>query len=485
MAVAAEAFMYEHPYRLVDDIPEAYDARRAVRLDAEALLDNRRADVAQGEAVLLPPVDALSTAHKVLEAETMYGRGSAEHVQRYKGLVLDCHRLVAEWYRKKTSEYFPPVRHVFDIETEEFFSHGLSVRQMTENALMPISGDPEEESRRINEHVEDATPHIVRGLGCIALGVEKIRTVSECTDKAIADYAWDVKHKRPHRGYGGYVPEIKKVMIRDISLDTDILDRYEEQVGLPGRFITHYIIQKALERGGAEVSDMDKTQLHGAQILARDDLLDFVRVLDTVASEEWCTNIFMGEVVAADHAKNYATFRQHALKRQEGLKDMAETVAMFVLDLAEDNVDRRRAPAMVEKFVKIQLLELGKQSTIIAEQMFDAKTAQRLQQVAHFQAIGQNEQAFMLMQQVIEQAPGGGFCGAGSCGLEAIDLSSESGQDLAKKVGAKAGDTVLRDTERTCRCGKKGIIYAFNSKEVKKYCESCSARESKVSIASK
>jgi hypothetical protein len=495
MAVAAELFLsrnteayaLQDTYLLVDAIPDVAAARQQERDSAEAIIERRRTALRVGAAATaeMPlPVDALSTAHKVLEAADTFGFGSAEHTERYQGLVLDCQRLVGEWYRKKKPEYFEPVRHKFDVESEEFFSHGLSVRQMTENALTPMSGNAEEEARRVNERVEDATPQILRRLGRIAVGEEAIRTISECTDMAIQEYAFDMQHGRKHRGYAGYVPEIEKVMIRDISLDAASNDRFEEQIGLPGVYITHYVIQKALQRRGAQVGDMDKTRLHGSQFIARDDLMDFVELLDTTASEEWCTDIFMGEQVPAGTVKNYAAFRREALQRQESLKDMAETVATFVLDLADRRMDRREAPSMVEEFVKKLLLDLGKKDFAAAEQMFDAKTAQGLRQVAYFEATGREQEAFDLMRKVEEAAPGGGFCGAGSCGLESVNLASEAGKELAKKVKAEAGDTVVKDKERACKCGSKSIVYAYNKKKVNKYCESCGAFESKASKAS-
>ena len=485
MAVAAESQTLNPPntYRLVDSVPELYAARMEERGQAEDLLARRRnALELGGTAIEMPlPIDALSTAYKVLEAAETYGEGSAEHVTLSKGILLDCQRLVAEWYRKLKPEHFQPVRHIFDKETEEFFSHGLSIRQMTENALTPIRNDPEEEARRVNERVEDATPQILRRLGGIAIGSEAIRTISECTDKAINDYDFDRQNKRPHRGYGGYVPEIKKLMIRDIRLDDASGDRFEEQVGLPGTYITHEIIQLALARRGAMVTDMDKTQLHGAQLLARDDLMVFVELLDTTASEEWCVNIFMGEQVPRDYVKNYNAFRQEALQRQKDLRDLAKTVATYVVDLAEDGVDRLIAPAKVEEFVKIKLLELGKKDFGAAEQMFDTETALGLQEVARLEAAGRSQEAYALMQQVNEQAPGGGYCGAGSCGLEAVDLSSDEGKRLADKVGAKTGDTVLKDKDRACKCGSKKIVYAYSSSKVNKYCDGCGKSESKAS----
>jgi hypothetical protein len=470
-------------YQLVDSIPEAASLRAEERLAATAILDSRRSQHLQtGEVKDLPlPIDALSTAHKVLAAAHNYGEGSSEHISLSRGLELDCLRLVAEWYRKKKPEYFPPVRHIFDDSTQEFFSHGLSIRQMTENALTPIYNNREEEYRRVNEKVEDATPQILRGLGKIAIGEEAIRTISQCTDKAIQDYSEDVKTGSPHRGYNGYVPEIEKLMIRDIRLDTETNDRFEEQVGLPGIYITSDIIEETLRRRGLEVSQMGKSEVHGAQILAKDDLMDFVEALDEVASEQWCAEIYMGELVAKGFIKNYDNFRTEAQSRQANLRGLAKDIAVFVLDLAEDNVDRQKAPAIVEAYVKKLLLGLAKHDKKAAEQMFDKSTAEGLQKVAYLESTGQQEQAYELMQQVAKDAPGGGYCGAGSCGLESVETHSKEGKELVDKLRANLSDKIVRDKVRNCKCGRKGIIYAYNQNKVNKYCEHCKAFESKTS----
>lgn len=479
MAEAATTYKLEQDYRFVDNINGVAELRQQERLGALALLDKRRLRFETNGQIDFLPVDALSTAHSVLEAEIQNENGSAECEVRFEGLVQDCQRLLAEWYRKKKPEYFPPLRHEFREDSEEFFSHGLSIAQMTQNALVPIPDNPEEESRRVNERVEDATPHILRGLGKIAMGVESIRTISECTDKAIKDFAHDQAYSLPHRGYNGYVPEIEKVMIRDIRLDTETNDRFEEQIALPGIYITHEIIKVALGRRGLDANTMDKTTLQGAQILAGDDLVEFVTLLDSVAGEEWCTNVFMGEEVEPGHPKNYKAFRQEALERQESLRNMARITANFVLDLARSNFDRTKAPAHVENFVKKQLLEVAKKDCVVAEQMFDLKTAQGLQIVAELERQGNYAESFELMKSIEKSAPGGGACGGGSCGLESIDPLSDLGKDMKVKLKAEDGDTILKDKERKCKCGAREIVYAYNANKVNKYCTSCHAFESK------
>ncbi|HSX16200.1 MAG TPA: hypothetical protein VLF40_05390 [Candidatus Saccharimonadales bacterium] len=487
MAVAAETDTNGPSiYRLVDDIPEVAAEREAVRASAWAMLDRRRngEDMGSGISELIP-VDALSTAHHVLEAGRQYGQDSAERTERWNGLVLDCRRLVGEWYRKRKPEYFEPLRHTYDPGVQDFFSHGLSIRQMTENALVPMPGNAEEEGRRVNERVEDATPEILRRtLGRAALGGQVIRTVSECTDWAIGKYQADAREGRKGTGYGGYVPEIAKVMVRDMWLDTETDDRLEEQIGLPGEWITDSIFREAMQRRNANIDALSKTQRHGSQFLAGDSLMEFVALLDQVASEEWCTNIFMGEEVPQGFVKDYAGFRAEALHRQESLGGMAETVATFVLDLAADGVDRREALVLVEEFVKKLLLNLAKdhvqENPEIAEQMFDEATAQGLQEVVALETQGRHKEAFRRMQEVEAAAPGDGYCGSGSCGLEGIDLHSDAGRSAAERLQAGPGDTVLRDKVRACKCGSKSVLYAYNKKKVNKLCESCGAFESKV-----
>lgn len=476
---AVESYLASEQYIFVDDIPGAFEERQVVRSAAQQLLESRRQE--NIAAVEYLPIDALSTANSVLQAEHQFGADSEQYRTSWNGLLLDCERFVGEWYRKNTSEYFEPTRHVFKAGDNEFFSHGLSIRQMTENALVPIAEDPEEEARRINERVEEETPHIMRSLGSLALG-RGIVTISECTDSAITSYESDMATGRQHRGYRGYVPEIRKVMIRHIQLDSDSGDRWQTQIGLPGTYLTHEVLQTALEEKGLDAADMDKTELHAAQFLADEDPMEFVRHLDTVASEQWATNVFMGEQVPDGFIKDYDLYKEQAKQRKESLAGYAEAVALFVLDLAEQDFDRSKAPGHVESFVKNMLLNIAKADSSIAAQMFDEKTAAGLQEVAWLEAAGRFDEANERMRLVERAAPGGGSCGAGSCGLEGVANNKEDAS-LRKKLGADSSDTIVKDKERPCRCGKKSIVYAFNKSKVTKYCESCGATETKISKA--
>lgn len=473
MAVAAPEALEQ--YKLIDDIPKACAERQVVRGAAERLLESRRIEAQQTGHDYIP-VDALSTAYGVLEAEQKSGTESEAYTKKWGALLLDCQRLVGEWYRKNTSEYFEPVRQEFNEHEQEFFSHGWSIRQLTENALVPITSDPEEEQRRINERVEEATPHIVRSLGSLALG-KGIITISECTDSAIDAYEADMKAGRKHQGYRGYVPEIKKVMIRHIALDPDSHDRFQTQIGLPGTYLDHETIQIALGQKGVNASGMNKTRLHGSQLLVDEDPLEFVKHLDTVASEQWAVSIFMGEQVPDNFVKNYDEFKREALERKEAMKGWSETVALFVLDLAKEGFDRKKAPEHVENFVKNMLLNIAKKDETVAEQMFDSSTAEGLRRVADLEQQGRYEEAQQLWREVEKNAPGGGSCGGGSCGLEGVVSGSKEDKELRKQLGAEDGDTIVKDKERSCKCGSKSIVYAYNKNKVIKYCESCHVRE--------
>lgn len=465
------------PYRLVDDIPEVAIERQEAREYAERILETNRAREAD-QSLDLIPVDALSTGRGVLTAERTHGFGSAEHKERWDGLVLDCQRLIGEWYRKLKPEYFEPVRHTFNEQDQAFYSHGLSIRQMTENALVPIGGDSEEEHRRVNEYVEDRTLPIIHGLGALTVGREVVRTISECTDSAKESYEEDMRNGREHRGYRGYVPEISKLTVRDAWIDPETGDRLEEQVMIRGDRIGHEIIQMALGRRGLDAHDMDKTELHGAQFIARDGLMDFAKLLDDVAGEQWCTEVFMGEEVEPGHEKNYDKFREEALARQESLKDLAETTATFIVDLVDSDFDRRKAPAHVEEFVKMLLLDLGKKNITVAKQMFNKEAITELEKAAFYEANGDYERADQAMERARKVAHGGGSCGAGSCGLEAVGRSEE--KELREKLKATDKDKLVRDKERACpTCGKKSVVYAYSDSKVSKACEKCDFSETK------
>jgi len=471
-------------YQFVDSIPEVAELRQRERLGAWAVLNSRRSQDGGREA-LTPPVDALSTAHSVINAARTYGANSEQFNTLRNGLQLDCQRLVAEWYRKNKAEYFPALCHTFDAQKQEFYSHGLSVTQMTHNALLPVANRPEEEVRRVNEKVEDATPLILsRVLGRGALSGVKIRTFSECPEWARDEYEQDMAAKRKYDGYLGYVPDIDKTMVRDQWIDPVTGDRMQVQISLSGKLITPEVKREALRRSGLDISDdISRTELHGMQILAADDVMDVAKTMDEVARDYWCNpNIFMGEEVPAGHPKDYQDFIKESESRQDSLKSEAELVTSFVLDLATDDVDRNKALVMVEEFVKSVMLDLAKADINEAGAMFGQKTVEGLARVIALENSGDHEAAALLREEVFENAEGGGFCGGG-CGIEEVNTKTVAGAELAKKLGALPGEKVVKDKVRRCKCGG-GVAYAYSKEHVRKLCTGCGRSESKRSLVS-
>lgn len=457
-------------YLHVEAIPELAETREQVRADAWAIVQGREQQIDQGQHEHLPlTIDALSTAARVEAAKHHYGENSPQHKEAYNGLFLDCHRLLAEWRRKNTAEYFPLLQHDLDADTGEYLAHGASIWQMTEDALMPMS-QPEEIERRVNERVEEATAMRLCGLGGVALGeMVRMRTVSEC-----ADWSIDLLNKGATSGFGGYVPTIEKLMVRDMIIDPITGQRFEEQMGLPGTYITHDIIQRALAQRGMSVNQMNKTGLHGTQMLVEDDLIDFVELLDTVASEEWCVPIFKGEKVDDRFVKDYSTIRQEAIDRQHTLESYAHMVADFVTDLYITGTDPRQAPEVIETFVKQLLIQVAQENEPAAIEMFDQETAIGLQQVAVLHTQGKDWEALALLEQVIDAAPGGGYCGAGSCGLERIGADSKAAEDV-KELGFDHKETILDKGGRKCPNCNKANVVAYDLGKKMKGCTNCKA----------
>ncbi|HSX44209.1 MAG TPA: hypothetical protein VLE69_02845 [Candidatus Saccharimonadales bacterium] len=468
--------LVEARYVPVDSIPEVASARLAARSEAYEVIEHNRQHLRDGNfGEVSIPVDALGTARHVTLNSRIYGEDSPEATESFAGLLLDSARLLGEAARKNTYEYFSPVLQTRDTETGRYFSHGQAISHMTEKGLTPVA-EAEELDRRVNEHVEEATYEAIGGL-CLEATV-KVRTISECTDWAKASYL-----RNPNGSHGGYVPEINKFMVRDVTFDPLTRDRYEEQMGLSGDYIDHEVITETLRRRGLRKEGLTKTELHGAQLFADDDMIDFVADLDEVASEIHGLEIFLGEILPEGQVKDYAHVREEAEKRRERLAPKPLELAEFIMELEEEGTDEWLALGMVEARVKSILFEVVKADPSQAAVIFDEETAIGLQEVAYLCSMGLMDEAQTRLSEVEAQAPAPGYCGAGSCGLEAVNLLSESGKEIAKKLKAEKGDKILKDKERSCKCGSKSVFYAYNSGKVNKYCESCHAFESKQTTA--
>lgn len=465
-------------YRPVDASPYLAAVRSAARQEAWQIIESRRELLRQADYEAVPlPVDVLGSAQAVVMAGNRYGEYSEIAQEKLRGLQLDCQRLLAEAARKNTYEYFPPLKQQFDPISEQYYSHGFSIRAMTEAGLTPVA-EPEELERRVNEHTEEETYRAIGQMAVLSASLapnvtpirptpKRIRTISECPD-----WASEALERQSKGGYGGYVPEIAKFMVRDVIFDPATGDRYEEQVGVPGNIIDHEVITRTLEaRGVSNAAELTKTQLQALQFEAGDSVLDFIAQLDSAASTKTGQPIFMGEAV--ESSGDYRQIPTAAANRQASMTAQAAELAAELVGLQLLGTDRWAAAGIVEARVKNILFSMATTDTSLAAAMFDANTARGLQQVSQLFALGETELAQAQLKQVETQAPAPSYCGAGSCGLERVD-SVTSGK--MEGMGLDSSKS-LKDTERRCpKCSKKEIVYDLKNKL--KGCLGCKTKTS-------
>lgn len=465
MAAAAETIQLventdSSRYFDADLVPKLQFVRSNYLNEASEILEQNRELLRQGDFDLVPiPVDALGTAHRVLSAGREFGENTKNYEDLRDGLTLDCERLLGEAYRKNTWEYFPKVLQPRDPLTGEYYAYGQPISQILIGGLSPVA-EAEEQDRRINEFVEEKT---YQAIGKLCLGQElSVQTISECPDWAIEAYQHD-----PRAGHGGYAPGIKKLMIRNVSF-VPSGDRFEEQVALPGLYITHEVVVDVLKEAGRLLPDinLNQTELHGRQFIDTqvDDVISFVELLDEKASQLSGHNIFMGEIVTDNFEKNYHLVRSQAQLRQAEIKEQAIELRDLVLDLAKSGTDRWLAGGMVENFVKEKLKFVARQDPKQAEIIFDKQTAEGYREVRHLNLLGLTKEAEAKLAKVEAAAPAPSYCGAGSCGLEEINNGSKEFKK-AKELGLDTSKGLLKHKEGKCKkCGAKGVVYDLISK---------------------
>jgi hypothetical protein len=456
----------------VDNIPEILFARIRAEQEARKILEDNRQLLRDGEFDSVPlPVDPLGTAHRVVTVKQKYGEDSPQYQESFAGLLLDSTTLLSEAMRKNTWEVFEGTTQQFDPAAEEYFSHGIAISDITRNGLSPLAR-PEEIAIRKHDHVGERTNQIVpivKNLGHLALEeTVTLRAISECPDWTIEAYESDSK-----ASHGGYVPGIKKLMITDIRFNETNL-REQKQVGLSGLYITHDVITTVLEQQGAIETgkDLTKTELHGKRFIDKSNsgVLSFVAQLDTEATKRSNKNIFMGEVVNDDYNKDYDSTIVEAEERRRRLASKPLQLAEYLISLEENQTDRWAAEALVDNFLKTMLLEVVRKDPSQAEGVFDKATAEGFIEVARLESLGRFEEALAVQTAVEKAAPTVSFCGAGSCGLEAVKSLSQEAV-TARSLGL--GGELLHDTVRRCPnkdCKKKTVYY---DKKGNKACTAC------------
>jgi hypothetical protein len=479
MAAAAELIQFEQSYatelglQLVDadTIPELQFSRLRAAREAASVMEQNRQYLRQGGEYLGPiPVDAIGTARRVVETGRAYSKDSNEYHEAFAGLLLDSSRLFAEAARKNTWEFFPESAQQFDDESGGYFSHGVAMLEILAAGLSPMA-EPEDRDRRINEFVEEKTYHAVpqiKTIGRLGMqGTVSLQTISECPDFAIE--AFESNSSLP---YGGYVPQIKKLMVRGVRFSGEN-ERHEATVGVSGRYITHEVILSVLQEAGGvkEEAQLTKTQLHSKQFidLQGGNVLDTVARLDERASIVSGLPIFMGEVLPADNKKDYAGIAAQAEARRESLAQKSYELAEYLIQLEENKTDRWAAEKIVERFVENVLFPLAKADITQAEIIFDKATADGLREVAVLHSQGDYAQANARELEVRQNAPTISYCGAGSCGLEAVAMTSTSAKK-AKELGLKG--ELLHDIERACPdCKTLNVYYDMKGGKACVFCK--------------
>jgi hypothetical protein len=409
------------------------------------------------------------------KAESEYGKHSPEYKELFSAVVLDCSRLLGEAERKNTWEYFEESKQVFDHQDGQYIAQGVHTLDVVERGLSPTTDEDEEQDRRVNEFVEEHTYHSVRKirvLGRLGLHEEvRVKTISECTDWAIEAYKTDSK-----KSHGGYAPGIEKFMIRGMRFD-DEGRRYEEQLALPGIYITHDIIMDVMKEEGAISQDtgLTKTELHSKQFIdpTGQSVIDLAEKLDQKASEVSGKNVFMGEEVSPAFVKDYSAIPADAKQRRDKRQHLSHELADQVIKLQASKTDSWAAEGIVGKIVQKMLFGIVKNNPELAAQVFDKETADGFEQVAHLESLGRYQEARLLQEDVEKNAPEASYCGAGSCGLEA----AINFREIAKVHALGLKGELIHDSERACpACNKKSVYY---DEKGSKACAGCGISEIK------
>lgn len=484
-------------WRDADSVAGLRLVREAAKEEAAQVLQDRVDQLCEDpETLAVPnPVDPLTTAARALEVKKKFGVDSPEYAEARASLVHDCKRLFAEAYRKRRWEHFAETKQTHNPVTGDYEFMGYSLTTMTRQGITPLAEKGEQVNRGI-EFVEEATGRAVRTLGHLAVGnlvvlrpgqaktaevqapEARMMTISECPDWAI-----DAYRRKSKGGWGGYAPEVEKMMLRGVRFANDG-NRYQEQLGLPGMFITHDVVVEALQemqlaKPGQEPSKEDVRAMQLMNLTGQ-DVFDVAKILDAIASRHSGKTIFLGEEVAADHPRDYASAREEAAARQERQQGDAENMADFLMDLEARGVDHWPAQGLVERKVHKMIFRGVKGDPEAAAAAFDDKTAERIAEAKRRREEGDEEGARKIEIQAEKEAPEPSFCGAGSCGIE--QASIQEAAEACSALGIEGDFEVLRDSERPCQnCKTVGEVFYVVDKDsgdlIGKYCSNCKATE--------
>jgi hypothetical protein len=449
-------------------------------------------------------VDPLSTAVRVLQTREQYGKDSQEYRTIDGAFTDDTSSLIEETLLARKSGLLSKYVQVYAPEGD-YMARGVRIGPMLDNGITPLASLLD---RRFMERREGQT-HLAMGrllmkvAGVKAEGLDdvpvvglpkeirqaktvRMLTISGCPPEVAAQYEADVAAGCAEgKMYGGYMPWDEAGMFRWVTFNTENQTLVEQQVRLSGKYITQDAIKQYLIRKRAvdAETDLTVTELLGKQFIITEeqDPVEMIRELDILASVNAPEGkrVFKGELVDADHPCDYQEIIRSAESNAKLAVRLAPELKMYLLELAESGIDHWSANQQVATKVRSMVLKAVEQDVEAARGAFGDETANKLSAAIILEQDGDADLARRLRNSAEETAPGASFCGAGSCGLENINELTAEGKQAAKDVKAEAGDMVLLDTQRTCKCGKKTIVYAFNATKVNKYCTSCKSFESK------
>ena len=439
------------------------------KLDAELILQNNLLKLSEERYQEVPlPIDVLGTAELVVKADNPFLRESYK-----RSLINDSTRLISESMRKNTWEYFPSIFQIYDAESQDFRIGRISLNKVVENGLSPTL-DPEEQAIRISEYLEHKISLLVRENLIDTDNAVSLITIKECPDYVINNYQRDQQSS-----HGGYVPEIKKLVISKATITKE--GQSFEQFALSGEYIDHQVILETLSESLAIPSDskLTKLDLREKQFVGtgkNDELVNLIKALDQKASQKYSKNLFMGEELKDIKSNNYEELENIAIIRQQTYQEKALLVSEYLINLSEAKTDKRLAEFLLSNFVKKLLFKEVINNPDYASNIFNEEISNELKIAQELLIKGQIDEYKKAQTLIYQNAPSPSFCGAGSCGLEAVSEGSIDSR-IAKSLKLKG--ELIKDTVRNCpNCGNRSILYDARGN---KACTNCKISEIKKS----
>jgi hypothetical protein len=330
---------------------------------------------------------------------------------------------------------------------------GYEIGSMFYNALSPLNGEVELE-RRIYEAANFRA-------------IEQAGRIEELAKNAAFV---EISMRNTERGASGYVEEIDKLQIRYSKfVDTP---RGRELVMQPmyldGRLFDEHFMNGFLESLGVSTQGgkLDRTEILSKPIMVDAsqirDVVDFVAIMDEAASEWHGKDIFVGEVVEQNTAKNYSGLAAISKQRYAMIEDAVTHIDAEALKMARQGAEPAEASVMLDALQKRVALQICRTNPGVASIAFDSTTEQLLMQANVLEAEGRQSEADSMFDLAVEVAPDLRGCGA-ACSIREANLDERV---KAMRSGLKEYDLSGKfyfDGEANCpACGRKGILRGGN-----------------------